>query len=438
MNNGIKKYQLFNVYEAAQSRLEFIFNSFDNICVSFSGGKDSGLLLNLVLDYKRRTGDQRRIGAFHQDFEAQFQQTTDYVARMFRDNLADVEPFWECLPKASRTAVTNFQTYWYPWDGDKQDQWVRPMPPDDFIIHADRNPFPWYKDKMPQEEMYEKFGRWYHRSHGGKSIILLGIRANESLNRFRACVSDCKETIGGHNWTTRVRKESSMYVGYPIYDWAVEDVWTANGRFSFDYNHIYDLFYKAGLSIHQMRVASPFHEAARHSLNLYRVIDPAMWARICGRVHGANFAAIYGGTKAMGVKQINLPQGHTWKSYMEFLLATLPDDISANYRRKFATSVEFWAKRGGVLDDATISELHGLGIAIEMAGQTNYKTDKMAVRFPDYPDAADVTDFQKVPSYKRMCVCILKNDHLCKYMGFSQTKEETDRRQVIMEKYKSL
>ena len=50
----MKHYLDKNVYEATQERLKFIFENFDNIYVSFSGGKDSGLLLNLVLDYKRK------------------------------------------------------------------------------------------------------------------------------------------------------------------------------------------------------------------------------------------------------------------------------------------------------------------------------------------------------------------------------------------------
>ena len=39
-----------NVFDALQERLRYIFKEFDNIYVSFSGGKDSGLLLNLTLD----------------------------------------------------------------------------------------------------------------------------------------------------------------------------------------------------------------------------------------------------------------------------------------------------------------------------------------------------------------------------------------------------
>ena len=49
-----KKYLELDVYESLMNRLKFIFEEFENIFVSFSGGKDSGLLLNLVLDYKRK------------------------------------------------------------------------------------------------------------------------------------------------------------------------------------------------------------------------------------------------------------------------------------------------------------------------------------------------------------------------------------------------
>ena len=70
-----------NVYEALQSRLHFIFQEFQNIFVSFSGGKDSGLLLNLVLDFRKKYYPNRRIGVFHQDFEAQYSVCLLYTSR---------------------------------------------------------------------------------------------------------------------------------------------------------------------------------------------------------------------------------------------------------------------------------------------------------------------------------------------------------------------
>ena len=54
-----------NVYELTQERLKMIFEEFDNIYISFSGGKDSGVLLNLCIDYIRQNSLKRKIGIFH-------------------------------------------------------------------------------------------------------------------------------------------------------------------------------------------------------------------------------------------------------------------------------------------------------------------------------------------------------------------------------------
>lgn len=157
-----------------------------------------------------------------------------------------------------------------------------------------------------------------------------------------------------------------------------------------------------------------------------------------GRVKGVNFSGIYGGTTAMGWKSIKLPEGHTWKSYMYFLLDTLPEEVRQNYLNKLETSIKFWREKGGVLDDETINELKQLDIDFEVGEKTNYKTTKKPVTFKEYPDDLDVTNFKLVPTYKRMCICIMKNDHLCKYMGFSQTKAETKRRREAVEKYENI
>ena len=115
-----------NVYDATIERLRFVFENFDNIFVSFSGGKDSGLLLNLVLDYRNANCPDRVIGVFHQDFEAQYTLTTEYVERTFKrlEGEKGVELFWVCLPMATRTAVSSYEMFWYPWDDTKKDAWV--------------------------------------------------------------------------------------------------------------------------------------------------------------------------------------------------------------------------------------------------------------------------------------------------------------------------
>ncbi len=434
-----RKYLGINVYEAFQERMDFIFREFDNIYVSFSGGKDSGLLLNLVLDYMKAHGIRKKLGVFHQDFEAQYSVTTKYVESTFEKNLNEIEPYWVCLPMATRTALSSYETYWYPWDDTREDIWVRPIPAKPYVIRLQNNPFYYYKYKMHQENLAKQFGRWYREIHGGgKTICLLGIRASESLQRYSAIVNK-KYGYRGLCWISRMFKE--VWCGSPLYDWGVSDVWTANYKFGYEYNSLYDLYYKAGLRPDQMRVASPFNDYAKECLHLYRVLEPETWVRLLGRVKGTNFTAIYGKTTAMAYRNVKLPEGHTWKSYTEFLLGTLPGRLRRSYMERFKTSIRFWHETGGGLSEETIRELIEKGYKIRRNGVSNYTLDKKSrivfvEKIPDHTD--DILSTREIPSWKRMCICILKNDHACKFMGFAETKAQRERIDRIKQKYRSI
>ncbi len=435
----VREYLEQNVYEALQERLAFLFAEFDNIYVSFSGGKDSGLLLELVMEYRRKHDPQKRIGLFHQDFEAQYTVTTEYVERTFERYKDEAEPYWVCLPMATRTALSSYQMYWYPWDDQKKEAWVRPMPDKEYVISLENNPISTYHYRMHQEDLAKQFGRWYRLSHGKKrTVCLLGMRADESLQRYSGFVNK-KYGYKEQCWISRTFKD--VWCASPLYDWSSEDVWHANYRFGFDYNHLYDMYYMAGLKVSQMRVASPFNDYSKEALNLYRVIDPQIWVKLVGRVQGANFTAIYAKTKAMGYRNIRLPEGHTWKSYTLFLLDTLPARLRNNYAKKFNTSIEFWHRTGGGLDEETIQELEECGYKIKRNGVSNYTLSKKTrvifmEKIPD--DTDDIHSSKDIPSWKRMCYCILKNDHVCRFMGFSLSKEQKRRIEVIRKKYKGV
>lgn len=422
-----------NVYEATIKRLEQIFQEFDNISVSFSGGKDSGLLLNLCIDYIRKNNLNRKISVLHLDYEAQYQMTTEYVDNVMSSNADILEVYRVCVPFKVTTCTSMHQSFWRPWEDDKKDIWVRDLPQNAFT----KEKFDFYSDKMWDYDFQQRFSLWLHeKNNAKKTAILVGIRTQESLHRWRAIHSERNyKNYNGINWTKEVYE--NVYNAYPIYDWLTEDVWVANAKFSYSYNKLYDLFYQAGLNIDQMRVASPFLSEGQETLTLYRVIEPHTWGKLVSRVNGVNFTGIYGGTTAMGWKSITLPQGHTWESYMHFLLSTLPEETRQNYLSKLQTSIKFWREKGGVLDNETINVLKKSGVNIEVGKDTNYKTTKLPVRM-DYIDDIDIKDFKLVPTYKRMCICIMKNDHLCKYMGFSQTKNEIARRKNIIEKYQNL
>jgi predicted phosphoadenosine phosphosulfate sulfurtransferase len=81
--------------------------------------------------------------------------------------------------------------------------------------------------------------------------------------------------------------------------------------------------------------------------------------------------------------------------------------------------------------------LKNAGVKLEIKASTNYQTSKLPVMM-DYIDEIDIAEAKEIPTYKRMCICIMKNDHLCKYMGFTLTKNEMARRKNIMAKYQNL
>lgn len=424
-----------NVFDAANARLKKVFDEFDNVYVSFSGGKDSGVLLNLAVDFLRKNYPGRKLGVFHIDYEAQYQMTTDYVDSELSKNSDVLEVYRICLPISASCATSMYKGYWIPWDEDDKHLWVRQLPKNG-ITEANHE-FEWFVKGMWDYDLQEKFSSWIHKKKNAKkTACLVGIRTDESLNRWRAIHSDKNENkYDDLPWTLQMSED--VINAYPIFDWKVEDIWTANGKMKWDYNKLYDLFYKAGVSYSKMRVASPFHDCGIENLKLYKVIDPKNWGKMVGRTNGVNFAGIYGGTTAMGWKSITLPKGHTWKTYMEFLLKTLPDSAAEGYRKKLAVSQRFWRETGGVLSSETIKKLKALKIKIDIGGVTNRKTEKLPVRM-EYQDDIDIEEFREVPTYKRMCVCIMKNDHLCKYMGFTLSKTETELRSKAEQKYKNI
>lgn len=430
-----KIYTNQNVYDASQSRLEYIFNEFENVLVAFSGGKDSSVCLNMVYEYAKAHGMLDKVAMYHLDYEAQYQMTTDYVTKVFSE-YPGIKKYWLCLPIAAQCCCNMTSGTWIPWEREKQNIWVREMPDSEYVINQDNVQFQ-FKEGDMDYKVQTNFSKWFSKEYG-KTAVVVGIRASESLHRYVAVSKDDKKIIyDGKKWCSVIDKNTVN--AYPIYDWETADIWVANAKFEWEYNKLYDLYYQAGLKIDQMRVASPFNDCASETLKLYKVIDPNMWGKMVSRVNGVNFTGIYGGTTAMGWKSITLPKGHTWKSYCEFLLNTLDEDTRNHYIRIFNTSFKYWMEKGGNIDKDLYDEmLQKNNVKIKDVCQAKRYPNKNKVTFEEYPDDIDVGRFAEVPTYKRMCICILKNDYFCKYMGFGQTKSDLEKRKRAIEKYKNI
>jgi predicted phosphoadenosine phosphosulfate sulfurtransferase len=431
-----RAYKEASVYDAAIERLDFIFDNFERIYLSFSGGKDSGVMLNLILDYMKERGIKRKIGIQILDNEANYEYSIEFMHRIIQANIDYLDVYWCCMPVRLPCTVSSYEVDWQCWGENDKHRWIRPMPKQDYIVNMDNHPFgDAFEPGMQYDHFWDMFAEWY--SQGKPTANLIGIRTDESLNRFRAIMNDAKETMGEMAWTKK--NTENVWNCYPIYDWRTRDVWIANAKFDWDYNKLYDTFYMAGVPVGKMRVASPFMSESKSSLNLYRVIDGHTWARLCSRVGGANFVATYG--KQLNYNSFQLPEGHTWKSFVKFLLDTLPEESSGNFRARFIQSIKYWGRVGRGLSDKIIQELRDNGVNFRLNGLTahgNKELQRVIIKVP--PDHLDFlsSNNSEVTSWKRFALTILKNDHTCKYMGLSPTKQQMDRQKIIQRKYSSI
>lgn len=429
-----------NVYDAAIDRLKVIFDNFDNVLVAFSCGKDSGVLLNLAYDYAKQTGQLKKLAFYYEDYEAGYKYTDEYADRTFK-NLAVERKYWLCLPISAACSVSMYEPRWIPWDADKKDIWVRKMPEYDYVINENNCPYIFHKGTKGFDARIQ-FSEWFGNKYGS-TAVLIGLRAQESLTRRAIFTSQHRsEMFQGLRYSKVIDKNCTNF--YPIYDWNTKDIWICNNKFEYDYNKIYDLYHQAGLTIDMMRVASPFHQSGQDNLKLYMVIDPNRWGKMVGRVNGCNFGGIYGGTSAMGWKKITKPDHFTWKQYAEFLISTLPDASKKKFLSALKRLMKSWNEDGYGRNPRVIQKMIEEGIEIENTKEISklctkpdvYEIIKIKSGFPD--ETKVHTNFRICPSWKSVCITIMKNDWSLTYMGCSRTKDQNLLKRNALNKYKGV
>jgi predicted phosphoadenosine phosphosulfate sulfurtransferase len=429
-----------NVLEAAARRLQTIFEDFDNVLVAFSCGKDSGVLLNLAYRYAERTGQLGKLAFYYEDYEAGYRFTHEYAERTF-ETLNVARKYWLCLPISAACSVSMYEPRWIPWDDEKRAIWVRPMPSGDYVVNAANCPYDFVKGTKGFDARIQ-FAEWFAGQYGS-TAVLIGLRAQESLTRRAIFTSQHRKFM--HKGLCYSKTLSpTMCNFYPIYDWKTEDIWAANGQLGFDYNRIYDLYYQAGLTIDQMRVASPFHQSGQHDLKLYRVIDPQGWGKMVGRVNGCNFGGLYGGTSAMAWKKVTKPAHFTWKQYAEFLISTLPAATKKKLLFHLDRLARSWEEVGYGRNPDVIRAMREEGIELEnthvictkCTKPNIYEIVKIKSGFPD--ETRVHANFRICPSWKSVCATIMKNDWTCTYMGMSRTKDQNLMKRNAIKRYAAI
>lgn len=400
-----------NVLEATFERYDIVFQEFDHIYFSFSGGKDSSLMVQLAAMKAREYG--KKIDILYIDLEAQYKATIDHVYKMIDSEKDVIDDFyWIALPMSLRNAVSVIQPKWICWDEDDKHKWVRDMPKLDCVINTANNPFDFFRKGMEFEEFIVEFAIWYKNKKGGKCAAGIGIRSDESLNRFRTIISQSKETYKNYPWTTMVKsngKPIDVYNFYPIYDWRTEDIWGAVSKYDLEFNEIYELMYKNGLSIYEQRLCQPYGDDQRNGLDQFRALEYDTWEKVLNRVHGVNFGNIYARSSLLGNIKTEKPDGMTWEEYAVFLLESLglyAPELRDHYYHKIKKFIRWWKNEG--LDE-----------------------------IPDVEDKK-MEAAKKKASWRRIARAIEKNDFWMSRLSFSQTKSDVERIKELKAKYKNI
>ena len=380
-----RRWMGFSVFDAAKHRIREALEHSDKAYVSFSGGKDSTVMLDIVMREAVAMG--KRVGVLFVDLEAQYQHTVDHVGRTLDKWSDHVDPYWVALPMTLRNAVSQYEPQWMCWEPGREQDWVRQAPS---RAITDEQHFPFFERGMEFEDFVPKFAEWYAGSES--AVCFVGIRTQESLNRWRTIASSTKTRVREWPWSTKVTKHT--WNAYPIYDWKTEDIWTYHAAVpDMPRNEVYDLMHRAGLTIHQARICQPYGDDQRKGLWLYHLVEPQTWSRVVARVNGANQGALYATERGniLGQHKVTRPEGHTWESFAGLLLGSMPAPTAEHYRAKIGIFLEWYRHRG-----------YQDGI----------------------PDEADLADeaARREPSWRRICKTLLRNDYWCKGLSFTQHK----------------
>lgn len=270
-----------DVVKAAEIRITNVFNNGLPVFMSFSGGKDSLCMAQLVYNLVQRgkINPSQMVVQFI-DEEAIFpciEKTVKNWRKRFILMGAKFE--WYCLEVRHYNCfneLSNDESF-ICWDREKEAVWVRQPP--SFAIRS----HPLLK---PRVETYQDFLPRTCQS----GITMTGIRTAESVQRLQ-------------NIATMTRAGKTMTAKhqiFPIYDWTNNDVWLYLLNEHVEIPDIYLYLWQAGTRKGQLRVSQFFSIDTARSLVKMNEYYPDLMERVIRREPNAYLAALYWDSEMFG------------------------------------------------------------------------------------------------------------------------------------------
>ena len=289
-----------DVFTAAKERIHHVYETYDVVVVSYSGGKDSTICLELTVQVARDLG-KLPVNVLFFDEEVLFPETEAMVMRT-RER-PEVNLVWVCGQVGYWDASSNENPHWTTWDPAKRDVWVREPPP-----------FAVWMGEMKYPAPGDAIARLWGPEHGRVAEIL-GLRGYESRPRMYGLIASgsyiCK---GPAPHVDKVR---------PIYDWRDKDVWLAIHRFGWALNEVYGRMWRFRANPRQFRVAVPTSIEAMNLWADWQVLHPQWWSRVRRRFPCIHSLAMFNYDLHRPVRK----QGEIWREVVyRYLEANLVED----------------------------------------------------------------------------------------------------------------
>ena len=305
-----------NVHDAAIERIRWLMSEFNNVIVTCSGGKDSTVIVNLVLSVAEQM-NRLPLKVMFIDKEFEWQSLIEYQRRLLNDSR--IEPLWF----QAKIQVYNSHNHGHSvvcWDNENRGL-MR-----DYECNSIRQNI---DNAVDEKDFFKKAIRYFFGKE--PACYISGVRCEESPSRNLGLTT--YETYKGVTWG-KVRSKS-QYDFYPIYDWTFFDVWKYISEFNLDYTPIYDLMYQKGLPFNQMRLSSLLHSLSVVHIFYLHEVEFDTWNRMTQLIHGIH------STKQLREETVSpkeLPfMFESWSEYRDHLLEHLiqNDEDRAAYRKRF-------------------------------------------------------------------------------------------------------